>query len=105
MTFLHNETSWSIKRLVYVNKKWTYSDTWNTYTGHKKPMWIWDRAFPINDNVEGLYKWTIRRYIWEWKADIKENDRVDILWETYIVKWVKLYEGIELFTTKVLLSK
>jgi len=103
MKFEHNETSWVIKRLQYVNWKWTYQNTWNTYSGHMKPISIDDKTFSIT--LEAWYKWTIKRSIEEWIADIKESDKVDVNWEIFIVKAVKFFPWINFATTKVLLSK
>ena len=105
MTFLHNETSWTIMRLSYVWDKWTYASTWNIYYWHKKPVSITDKTFNISNTIESAYKWTIRRNITEWMADIKTSDKIDIWWVIYIVKAVKFYEWLNFATTKVLLTK
>lgn len=105
MTFLHNETSWIIKRLSYVWTKGTYSDTWNSYSWHKKPLWVNDRTFDISNTIWDAHKWTIKRTVSEWIADIKASDKVDIWWIIYIVKAVKPFIWISFATTKVLLTK
>lgn len=98
MTFLHNETSWTIETLVQTwEKSWYVAGA--IITGHFKPISLDDTTFDVWGMDGSLYKFTI-----QWDVTIWWADRIIIGTKTYIVKNVKKYKGLWFMTTKILLS-
>jgi len=105
MSFLHNKSEGEIVKLIYVWKKWSYTNTWIKYNWHIKAVWVEDRTFNITDTSESTYKWTIKRLLTENDVDIQNSDKVLIGWTKYIVKAVKHFTWLSFKTAKVLLTK
>jgi len=104
MTFLHSETSWEIIKLQYENWKWTYQNTWIILKWHLKPVSITDTDFAITETTESLWKFTIKRKLWE-TINIEDSDKLLIGSEKYIVQGKKDFDWISFWTTKILLTK
>lgn len=99
MAFLHKETTGTIQVLTQSGNKSSYV-AGSSITWHLKPYSLEDTTFNIS-NIEGeIYKMTI-------KADvtISQADKLVIGSDTYVVKDVKKYSGINFTTTKILLVK
>ena len=99
MAFLHKETTGTIQVLTQSGNKSSYI-AGSDVTGHLKPYSLEDTTFNVS-NIEGeVYKMTV-------KADvtISQADKFVIWSDTYVVKDVKKYSGINFTTTKILLVK
>lgn len=92
-------TEAEVHRLLDVNGKSNYSATGDVFEWYLKPLsladWIEERAFGKQ------YKYTT-----DVDNDIKENDKLIIDSETYTVKGVSKFKGLqEIFYLQCLISK
>lgn len=105
MTWLHNDTTASLKRLV------TDADNNSDYQvvawdieGHFKKLDLADGSFDVSGIDGTAYKFSVKKYV-----DIKGSDRLIIAtWEfagEYSVQDFKFTKGVTFQTTKILVIK
>lgn len=87
-----------VKRMAYVDWKWSYSTTWNTYKGYLAPL-------SVEDGLEIEAFWKDYYFTTKKVSDIKEADILTINWDDYSVKWVSKWDWIIIKYKKILLTK